>query len=303
LGLDERGDGIALALTKNNVYFFYIVTQEPRQSATEEELEEKSKIFTGTSKPLTNYQQAINKKALELSKQDYSLLLNRGKLFEESRKKVKEDGYYFVKGKSRAKDNDESEKRVKTSKDDRAEYIKLLNQDILAKEEQIRYKEQRVGMAKNSKNWELCDKLTGEISKLRKETFELKQEFKLIQRKQSQSFWYDKSKSKKKNIKGKKADKEAQIGGNDEVLIVDAKDKSSSSVTLPSLFNRLKEKEAASVLEISTTKEASANSVEECITKRSLTEPVNNEITSAKESIIVQPLENEDTEGTNVHFL
>ena len=127
---------------KPTTYNFCVTIQEPEQSANEKELEEKSKIYSGTSKPLTSYQQAINKAALELSKQDHSLLLNRGKLFEESRKKVNEGGYEFVKGKSRAKGYEEPKKRVKTNKDDRAEYIKLLNQDISAKEEQIRYKEQ-----------------------------------------------------------------------------------------------------------------------------------------------------------------
>ena len=80
-----------------------MVIQEPQQHPPHKELEEKSRIYTGTNKGLTHYQQAINTASLELSKQDPSLLLNRGKLFEDSRKKVKEDGYDFVKGKSRAK--------------------------------------------------------------------------------------------------------------------------------------------------------------------------------------------------------
>ena len=73
---------------------------------------------------------------------------------------MREDGYEFVKGKSSAKYSEPAEKRVKTTKDDRTEYINLLQRDISAKKEQIRYKEQRIEMAKNSTNWELCDQLT-----------------------------------------------------------------------------------------------------------------------------------------------
>ena len=90
-----------------------------------------------------------------LCQEDHSLLLNRDKLFKDSRNKVKEDGYEFVKGKSRAKGGEEQKKRLKTTKDDRAEYTTLLHQDILAKEKQVRYKEQRLGIAKNSKSWDL----------------------------------------------------------------------------------------------------------------------------------------------------
>ena len=67
---------------------------------------------------------------------------------------------------SRAKDCEHRNKRANTSEDDWSEYIKLLQQDILVKEEQIHYKELRVGMGKNTKSWKFCDKLTGEIIKL-----------------------------------------------------------------------------------------------------------------------------------------
>lgn len=81
---------------------------------------------------------------MEHSQQDHSPLMNRDKLFQDSQQKVKEDGYSFAKGKSRAKDGEEPKKRVKITKDDRTEYRKLLNKDILTKEEQIRFKEHRI---------------------------------------------------------------------------------------------------------------------------------------------------------------
>ena len=285
---------------------FCVAKQESKQSATDKELEEKSKIYAGTKKPLTKYQQAVNKAALELSKQDYSLLLNRGKLFEESRVKVMEDGYEFVKGKSRVKGCEQPVKRVKTTKDDRDENIKLLNQDILAKEEQIRFKEQRVAMAKNSKNWELCDKLTGEICKLRKETFELKQEVKLIKRKEAQSLWYEKSKQKK--VEGKKSNEVIHIDESDEVISTDARDSSTSSCsTIPSLFNRLSKEQSTlvtkSVPDQSNTEEAVTNSTDENATNSPVSESRPAEITNAELTENVQQTKCEQNEDTNFHFL
>ena len=87
----------------------------------------------------------------------------------------------------------------------------------------------------------MCDKLTGEITKLRKEAFELKQELKIVQRKQSQSVWYEKSKQKKSKSEGKKRDKVLNTDGSDKVINTDSTDNNSASVTLPSMFNRLKE--------------------------------------------------------------
>ena len=239
---------------------------------------------------MNNYQQAINRAALVLCQEDDSLLLNRDKLFKNSQNKVKEDGYEFVKGKSRAKEGEEQKKRVKSTKDDRSEYTTLLHQDILAKEEQIRYKEQRLGIAKNSNSWDLCDKFTGEISKLRKEAFQLKQELKLIQCKQSQSLWYEKQKthSKQRKSKGKESEEVICNEGSDKESSIDAKgnNTTTSTATLPSLFNRLREQgnpPAQSVPEISSVEQAGSSSVQECSRKAPPSEFVSAKITSAKE--------------------
>ncbi|KXJ27527.1 hypothetical protein AC249_AIPGENE7573 [Exaiptasia diaphana] len=197
-----------------------VAVEKPQELESDNILEEKSKIYS--KQELTKYQKAINDAAFQLSKMNSSLLLNRGKLFEESRKKVKDDGYLFAKGKSRANDGsrDESSVRSKINSDDRLKYIDLLQKDIFGKEEQIRYKTHRVEKAKNMKNWELCDTLTAEIAKLRKETFEHKQEMKLLQRKESQAAWY-KKKSKQKSTQ-KKNEK-----------VIRTKDSKSTSATSP----------------------------------------------------------------------
>lgn len=223
-------------------------SKEPQLSNSQKELAEKSKIFSGKMKPLSNYQQAINKAAFELCEGDQSLLLNRDKLFKESREKVKADGYTFAKGKSRANVVDEPKKRAMTTNDQRAEFIELLNQEILAKQNQIRFKEHRVEKAKTSKSWEMCDTLTGEVSKLRKEVFEAQQQIKQLQRKQSQSLWYKKQKTQSKNEKKKQSDtKEAEvvIDAVDNAMSNNVKDSATNTPVRPihSFFNHPKDKE------------------------------------------------------------
>ena len=63
-------------------------------------MEERAKIFTCVNP--TNYQIEVNAAALELCQDDASLLLNRGKLFEEARKKVNASGHQYVKKLSRS---------------------------------------------------------------------------------------------------------------------------------------------------------------------------------------------------------
>lgn len=64
-------------------------------------LKDQSKIYR--SEPVSKYQTAVNEVAYELCKKDGSLLLNKGKLFELSPKKVNEDGYVYAKKESRSK--------------------------------------------------------------------------------------------------------------------------------------------------------------------------------------------------------
>lgn len=135
-------------------------------------MEEKAKIYTkGTNGTLTKYQQAINKASVELCQDNPSLVFQRNKLFEGARRKVREDGYDFVKGSSRAQstaDKVPSKKAKTTTTDDRAEYMNKLESHISSNEDQVRYKQNRIDKAKNVKNWELCDRLSGEVSQLRK---------------------------------------------------------------------------------------------------------------------------------------
>ena len=64
-------------------------------------MEKKCVIFK--CKNIFNYQKAVNESAIELAKNDGSLLLNKGKLFEMAREKVFTSGYRYAKKESRSK--------------------------------------------------------------------------------------------------------------------------------------------------------------------------------------------------------
>ena len=78
--------------------FFKEIESEHQQQVVKfnnDELRKSSKIFNCTNP--TRYQQSVNDAAFELCKVDPSLILKKGKLFEEARKKVDSAGYDYVK--------------------------------------------------------------------------------------------------------------------------------------------------------------------------------------------------------------
>ena len=66
-------------------------------------LKDQFKIFR--SEQLSNYHATVKAATFELCQKDGSLLMNKGKLFEFSRKKVNEEGYAYAKKESRSKYN------------------------------------------------------------------------------------------------------------------------------------------------------------------------------------------------------
>ena len=91
-------------IMRGNVLFFPFfkeIESEHQQQVVKfnnDELRKSSKIFNCTNP----YQQSVNDAAFELCKVDPSLILKKGKLFEEARKKVDSAGYDFVKKVSRS---------------------------------------------------------------------------------------------------------------------------------------------------------------------------------------------------------
>lgn len=56
-----------------------------------------------STRPLTNYEKAINRASIAFALDDPSLLIQKGRLFDLSKKKLLEEGYQYKRGKSRSK--------------------------------------------------------------------------------------------------------------------------------------------------------------------------------------------------------
>ena len=121
------------------------------------ELDEKSKIFNPTSRPVNKYEHAINEAAKELCAQDASLLTNRQLLLEKARKHVNDAGFVYAKGKSRSKvygsgDESDRKKRSYMTTEVRERRIASLTDQIKSHEETISLlQKQKQQCASNSK--------------------------------------------------------------------------------------------------------------------------------------------------------
>ena len=105
-----------------------------------DEIKERSKIYK-IDDP-TRYQQKVNDAAFQLCSSDVSLILNRGKLFEEARKKVDSSGYEYVKKSSRSTvygtaQKPTKQKRKYISAEIRASRILQLNEGISSLKETL----------------------------------------------------------------------------------------------------------------------------------------------------------------------
>jgi predicted RNase H-like nuclease (RuvC/YqgF family) len=69
------------------------------------------------------------------------------------------------------------------------------------KQKQVKYKVLHQTKAQASKDWEVCERLQGEINILKKEIYSLQQELKCFQRKQQKSKWFKKKKGSCANNK------------------------------------------------------------------------------------------------------
>lgn len=111
-----------------------------------ERLLEQAKIYGKQStQPRSNYSKRIDEAAGELALRDPSLLMRHGNLLELACTKVHQDGYSFVKGKSRLKrfaTPDEAHKptRLKISAQIRQIRISSLKEDISSIEQRLHFK-------------------------------------------------------------------------------------------------------------------------------------------------------------------
>ncbi|KAI8089388.1 uncharacterized protein BX664DRAFT_332893 [Halteromyces radiatus] len=68
-----------------------------------------------STRPLTSYEKAINRASIQLVRQDTSLLIQKGKLFDMAKKKLLDEGYQYKRGKSRSKLKSDNDNTMPTS--------------------------------------------------------------------------------------------------------------------------------------------------------------------------------------------
>ena len=149
-----------------------------------------------TSRPLSNYHKKMNEAAQELCIQNPGLITKRKQLIEAARSKVIEDGFQFVKGKSRSKKGvdttsiAEPKPRQKTSQELRERRLKEIEEDLKDLADCIRFKENRISAHESAKEYKKCDDILEEVSVLKQKCRELNAEHKRIDKSNSQSKWY-----------------------------------------------------------------------------------------------------------------
>jgi len=143
----------------------------------------------------------MNLASEELVLANPKLLDDREKLLRLARIKVNDDGYVYKKGKSRSKQFNEcsssevkQDKRTKTSEYVRTQRILHLEDSLKDIDKQIGFKELRREQAANSRQYQICDEITHEITVLKKQRYQEQVELKALQRKQQQSKWFKKKK-------------------------------------------------------------------------------------------------------------
>ena len=208
------------------------------------ELDEKSKIFNPTSRPVNKYEHAINEAAKELCAQDASLLTNRQLLLEKARKHVNDAGFVYAKGKSRSKvygsgDESDRKKRSYMTTEVRERRIASLTDQIKSHEETISLlQKQKQQYASNSKFLQAAEinsligekgtakvKLQEELAKLSTAT---SQALRHQKRKLKHKSEHSKTKVKKQQVpkffKPKEKSDESQYDGDTDILSSDSSD-------------------------------------------------------------------------------
>lgn len=154
-----------------------------------------------SSRPLTNYQVAINKAAQELCVNNPDLLNNRKEMISKAREKIIANGFKFAKGRSRSKvcgtsDDEPVKKRPKLSKTVKEQRLTDLEDELSDYSQQIEFKEKRITMAINSEDYVQCDQIKNEIVKLKQSCRELEAEKKHLKICIAQSDYYYKRKER-----------------------------------------------------------------------------------------------------------
>lgn len=163
----------------------------------ENEIRQQATIYKReTSRPLSDYQKAINKSAQEMCIHNPLMLGSRQKLLNAARQEV-DVTYRFKKGHSRSKrlmsSSQPPAKRAKLCQDVREKRIEVINETLANLKERLSYKYKRRSAAEAIKNYKLCDEISEEIGTVSKEMNELNQELSELMKKEKKSKRYHRS--------------------------------------------------------------------------------------------------------------
>ena len=169
-------------------------------------------------KKLTPWHTKVNDAAYELALSDPNILLQpRQDLIKAAQNKVREQGYIFVKGKSRSKHTpkpDESSspppKRPKINETIRNKKITELQEDVKDLKDRLSYKEKQRDQATQAMNYKLCDQLTEEMTSVKKQLRQVEHELCEWTQKQNKSQWYFQRKKKRSSGTSTPGDSESE---------------------------------------------------------------------------------------------
>lgn len=164
-------------------FFKEIGSQQQVVKFNSDELRKSSKIFNCTDP--TRYQQSVNDAAFELCKVDPSLILKKGKLFEEARKKVDSAGYDYVKKVSRSTVYGSASKPLKPKRkyigsEIRATRIKELSEQITSLRETIELLTKQKQQFSNAEKFLQAAEINSSILEKSKEKWKLEKELKAL---------------------------------------------------------------------------------------------------------------------------
>ena len=185
---------------------------------SEDEIREKAKIFK--KEPLKRYHKELNKVSGDICVKDPALLfVPRDKLMERARQTLHESGFQYVKKKSRSKQfgsesSDEPvKKRSKISTEVRRQRISQINEELNTINTQLSFKEERIKIGMQRRDFKLCDQLSDEVDILQKRKRVLEIELLSLQKKEEKSKKYQlqkklESKKSECNVSASSSDSE-----------------------------------------------------------------------------------------------
>lgn len=163
-----------------------------------EEIKEMATIYKKqSSRPLSNYQLRMNEAAIKLCLKNPGLLRKRQALVDAAREEIIEQGFQFVKGKSRSKKTlaateEPMPKRQKLTQDVREKRLKDIEEDMADVKERISFKEKSYLAVSDYRR---CDEIKEETIQLKRQLRSLEAEKKRLATSSRQSKWYYRKKA------------------------------------------------------------------------------------------------------------